>query len=208
MEQNTTTAGLHKETRRLTLAALMVGLSALGAFIKIPGPLGSIAMDSCPGYLYASLCGPAAGAAVAFVGHLASALTAGFPLGVPFHLLVAGEMALCASVYGAIGFSLEGFRDKKARTGNEGKQGADRGGNRKQPKTQVRALPWIVSGSVAFLLNGIGAPLVLAPWLGMGAVIPLIVPLLVASFLNVAVALLALKALDASGRLGSLRDLW
>ena len=67
-------------------------------------------MDSCPGYLYASLCGPAAGAAVAFVGHLASALTAGFPLGVPFHLLVAGEMALCASVYGAIGFSLEGFR--------------------------------------------------------------------------------------------------
>ena len=117
-------------------------------------------------------------------------------------------MCIRDRVYGAIGFSLEGFRDKKAKTGNEGKQGADQGGNRKQPKTQVRVLPWIASGSVAFLLNGIGAPLVLAPWLGMGAVIPLIVPLLVASFLNVAVALLALKALDASGRLGSLRDLW
>jgi hypothetical protein len=117
-------------------------------------------------------------------------------------------MALCASVYGAIGFFLEGFGDKKAKAGTEGKHGADQGGNQEQPNTQVRVLPWIASASVAFLLNGIGAPLVLAPWLGMGAVIPLIVPLLVASFLNVAVALLALKALDASGRLSSLRDLW
>lgn len=202
VDQNTTTASLGKQTKRLTLGALMVALSALGAFIKIPGPLGSIAMDSCPGYLYASLCGPAAGAAVAFLGHLASAFTAGFPLGVHFHLLIAGEMALCAAVYGALGQALARLRNEK------GRRIKDRNEDTSQTRVgiQLEAWQWIVAGTVAFVLNGIGAPLVLVPWLGIGAVVPLFAPLLIASFLDVAAALLALKALDKSGRLGSLRD--
>jgi len=84
--------------RRLTIMSLAVSLSAVGAFIKVPGPVGSIALDSWPGYLSALALGPD-GAVVAFAGHLASALSAGFPLGLVLHLVVAGEMALCALAF-------------------------------------------------------------------------------------------------------------
>lgn len=152
--------------RKMTSAALMVALSAVGAFIKIPGPLGTIALDSCPGYLYASLYGSFGGAVVAFFGHLASAVTVGFPLGIPIHLVVAAEMGLCAAVYGWIG---RGVLSKSS---------------------------WTFACLVAVLLNGVGAPLVLSPWLGITAAIPLVLPLIIASSINVAAAILAFRILN------------
>ncbi|HHY12233.1 MAG TPA: ECF transporter S component [Firmicutes bacterium] len=185
MEQLQTAKHPGAGIKQLTLAALMVALSAVGAFIKFPGPLGSIAMDSCPGYLYASICGPLGGVSVAFLGHLASAFTVGFPLGVPIHLVVAAEMGLCAAVYGWIGRRLEagggiGTTDGRART-----------------LAGRSSRPWLLAGLVAVVLNGAGAPLALSPWLGMAAVVPLILPLTVASLMNVALAILMRRVLNS-----------
>jgi uncharacterized membrane protein len=89
-----------ERTRRLTRLALLSALSAVGAFIKIPSPTGTTALDALPGYLAAFLFSPGEGALVAALGHLASAATAGFPLTVPIHLVIAGEMAGCAALAG------------------------------------------------------------------------------------------------------------
>ena len=77
----------------LARIAVLVALSGAGAFVKFPSPVGTVAMDAAPGYLAAFALGPTAGALVAAVGHLFSALLTGFPLTVPFHLLVALAMA-------------------------------------------------------------------------------------------------------------------
>jgi uncharacterized membrane protein len=94
--------GAHRgdRTRRLTRLALLIALSAVGALIKIPGPTGTTALDALPGYLAAFVFSPGEGALVAALGHLASAATAGFPLTVPIHLVVALEMAGCAALAG------------------------------------------------------------------------------------------------------------
>ena len=79
----------HKEsrTRSIAVMALSVALAAAGAFIKIPGPVGTVALDSWPGYACALLVGPS-GSWVAFAGHLASGFVSGFPLGLALHTLV------------------------------------------------------------------------------------------------------------------------
>ncbi len=84
---------------RLTAVSLATALSAVGAFLKVPGPVGSIALDSWPGYLSVLVLGPE-GATVAFTGHLASALTAGLPLGLPLHCAIAIEMVFCSLAFG------------------------------------------------------------------------------------------------------------
>lgn len=83
-------------TKKLTLMALLMGLSILGGNIKI---LGSIALDSFPAFLGALLLGPLAGAAIGALGHLFSAILAGFPLSVPIHIIVAVIMAATMYVF-------------------------------------------------------------------------------------------------------------
>ena len=86
--------------RRLVVVALFIGMSAVGGFIKIPSPTGTVALDSLPGYLGAVLLGGWGGAVVGFLGHLFSAGTVLFPLGLPIHLLIAAQMAVFVSVFG------------------------------------------------------------------------------------------------------------
>jgi uncharacterized membrane protein len=83
----------------LILLALFSALSAVGAAIKIPAIVGSVAFDVFPALLAASLLGSGAGAIVGALGHLLSALIAGFPLG-PMHGLIAVEMALLVYIFG------------------------------------------------------------------------------------------------------------
>ena len=73
--------------------ALLSALSGVGAFIPIPSPVGSIALDSAPGYFAALAYGALDGAGVCAIGHLLSAARAGYPLGT-VHLLVALLMAV------------------------------------------------------------------------------------------------------------------
>jgi uncharacterized membrane protein len=87
--------------RLLSILTVFVAASAAGALVKIPSPLGSIALDSLPGYFSAAFYGPLVGALVGSVGHIASAATSGFPLGV-LHIAVAVQMVIWCSAYGML----------------------------------------------------------------------------------------------------------
>ena len=86
------------KSRKMSWTAMLIALSAVGASIKIPAPVGSVALDSFPALLAAGLFGGPAGAVAGGLGHLLSALIGGMPLG-PFHILIAGEMALLAYLF-------------------------------------------------------------------------------------------------------------
>lgn len=85
--------------KSLALLAVFISFSVIGAMIKIPAVIGSIALDSFPALIAAILLGPVSGAIVAAIGHLMSALIAGFPLG-PFHAIIALEMAVILFLFG------------------------------------------------------------------------------------------------------------
>ncbi|MCQ6279215.1 ECF transporter S component [Bacillus sp. EB600] len=87
--------------KMLSLLALFIALSAVGAAIKIPAVVGSVALDASPALLAAALVGAGPGAVVGAFGHLLSALLSGFPLG-PMHLLIAAEMAVLAWIFGVL----------------------------------------------------------------------------------------------------------
>lgn len=81
--------------------AMLTALSVVGAMIKIPAIVGSVALDVFPALLASVLFGAGAGALVGAFGHLLSALIAGFPLG-PMHFLIAGEMAVLVWIFGRL----------------------------------------------------------------------------------------------------------
>jgi uncharacterized membrane protein len=89
------------KSRMLIMLALFSALSAVGAAIKIPAIVGSVAFDVFPALLAAALLGGGAGAIVGALGHLLSALIAGFPLG-PMHGLIAIEMAVLVYIFGVL----------------------------------------------------------------------------------------------------------
>ena len=93
-------AGRFFTPRRVARVAILVALSAVGALIKLPSPTGTVALDSAPAFLAGAAFSPAEGSIVGALGHLLSALTTGFPLGLPVHLLVAAEMAVFVAVFG------------------------------------------------------------------------------------------------------------
>ena len=72
--------------RRIATIAIMMALSVVATFIPIPSPSGTIALDLSPAYFMALYAGPINGAIVAIFGHMAVAVRAGFPLGVPVHI--------------------------------------------------------------------------------------------------------------------------
>lgn len=84
--------------RKVSLLAVFIGLSVVGAAIKIPAIIGSVALDAFPSLLAAAFFGGGAGAIVGAFGHFVSALIGGMPMG-PLHLVVASEMALLAFVF-------------------------------------------------------------------------------------------------------------
>ncbi|MGI6331734.1 MAG: ECF transporter S component [Zhaonellaceae bacterium] len=87
------------QVKRMVLMALFMALSVIGAMIKIPSPTGTVALDSAPGFLGAALLGWREGAIIAALGHLISSYSAGMPLTIPVHLLIALEMAIAAALY-------------------------------------------------------------------------------------------------------------
>lgn len=98
MKTSETTHNIRSITK-ITYCGMLIGLSAIGAMIKVSG---SIAFDSMPGFFAALFLGPWAGAIVAGLGHLLTALTSGFPLTLPMHLFLVIEMALFAYLFGVI----------------------------------------------------------------------------------------------------------
>lgn len=88
------------QVRQIVQMGLLIALSAVGAQIKIPSLIGTPALDSLPGYFAGAALNWRAGALVAALGHLLTALTAGFPLTIPIHLLIAVEMSVSALAFG------------------------------------------------------------------------------------------------------------
>jgi uncharacterized membrane protein len=81
----------------MTLSALLIALSFIGSLIKF---MGTIALDSLPGYFAALFISPLAGGAVAALGHLLTALTSGFPMTLPMHIMLILVMGITAYIFG------------------------------------------------------------------------------------------------------------
>lgn len=85
--------------KKTLLTVMFISLSTVGAMIKIPAFIGSIALDSLPALVAAVMLGPLAGGITAAMGHILSSLLAGFPLGM-FHVLISLEMFLLVMLFG------------------------------------------------------------------------------------------------------------
>ena len=80
--------------KRMAYMAIFIALSAVGAMIKIPSPVGTIGLDSAPGYFCGLAFGYVEGICVIFMGHLITAGIIGFPLGFPLHLFIGLQLAV------------------------------------------------------------------------------------------------------------------
>jgi len=89
--------------RTLAVMAIFIALSAVGSLIKIPSPLGSVGLDSAPGFFAAVAFGGWVGFIVIAVGHLLGAGIVGFPLTLPVHIAIAIGMGLCALAFRWLG---------------------------------------------------------------------------------------------------------
>lgn len=87
-------------TKKIVLMAMFIALSFVGSYIKIPSPLGTIAFDSTAGYLAGLVFGGVTGGLIGFLGHILTSATAGFPLSLPVHLIVAIMMFISVYLYG------------------------------------------------------------------------------------------------------------
>ncbi|WP_022667494.1 alpha-ribazole transporter [Desulfospira joergensenii] len=79
--------------KRVAYMAVFIALSGVGAMIKIPSPVGTIGLDSAPGYFCGLAFGYMEGIWVIFIGHLITAGIVGFPLGIPLHLFIGLQLA-------------------------------------------------------------------------------------------------------------------
>ena len=86
-------------TVKLVYISTLIAISFIGSLIKIQG---TIALDSMPGFFAALFLRPVSGAVVGSVGHLLTALTSGFPLTLPIHLIIGLEMAVFVYIFGWI----------------------------------------------------------------------------------------------------------
>jgi len=156
-------------TGRLTRIGVLIALSAVGAGIKIPSILGTPALDSAPGYFAALAFGLGDGALVIGLGHLITGLTAGFPLTLPLHLLIALGMATCAT---AVAWT--------SRVTNR----------------------WLAV-VVGVILNGIALPalFILIPAFGWPFFSAMVLPLCIASLVNITLAVIAHEVLVSTGLL-------
>lgn len=90
--------------KKISLFGIFLALAVVGASIKIPAVIASVALDMVPALIGAVVLGGRAGGCIAFFGHLLSALIGGMPLG-PFHVLIAVEMAVLVWVFGYFYYS-------------------------------------------------------------------------------------------------------
>lgn len=88
-------------TRAVVSIASYTALSSVMGLVKLPSPSGSIALDSAPAFFAAGYVSPIVGGLVGFSGHLASALSGGFPQG-PLHFVIAFGMFITCLLYGVV----------------------------------------------------------------------------------------------------------
>lgn len=84
--------------RLMVLTALVAAICVIGSFIKVPGFVTTAALDSAPALISVAFLPPLFSGFAGALGHLATALTSGFPSG-PFHILIAFEMLIIIYVF-------------------------------------------------------------------------------------------------------------
>lgn len=89
--------------RKVAIMAIFIAISAVGSLIKIPSPLGSVALDSAPGFFAGIAFGGWVGFIVIAIGHLLTSAIVGFPLTLPLQIGIAIGMGLCVLVFRWLG---------------------------------------------------------------------------------------------------------
>ncbi|MCP8308690.1 MAG: ECF transporter S component [archaeon] len=155
--------------KRIARMAIFIALSAVGSFIKIPSPTGTVALDSLPGYFSAVAWGYLEGGIVIALGHILTAATVGFPMTVPVHILVAVTMIAWAAIF----------------------------------RWTTMKIHWIAGIIAGTFFNGVVAPVIFIPILlplgGWGLFYAMVLSLVVASFVNVAIAGVANQIVKKAG---------
>lgn len=155
----------------ITRSGLLIALSAIGAMIKIQG---TIAFDSMPGYFAALFIGPTAGGFVAALGHLLTAITSGFPLTVPLHLITALQMGLIAYIFGAL--------------------------SKKYNSIIVCSIAILLNGPIVTFISAMAAKAMGLPFSGIIMFTTLIIPLTIASAANIILSYIIFKFMIKKGR--------
>lgn len=145
------------KVRHLVLLAMFIALSMIGAQFKL---FSTMALDACPGFLAALLINPLAGLVVGALGHLFTALSSGFPMGILVHGLITFCMGLTMYLFGV---TYQRFS-----------------------KDKVKAIG--LSSGVALAINVGLTLLILTPILGVGMVLGLVLPLSLTAGLNLIIA--------------------
>lgn len=122
--------------------------------------LGSIALDSFPALLGAALLGPVAGAFLGIFGHMVSALLAGFPLTLPIHIMIGLIMGLTMLSYGYV--------------------------RKRTVKPSIKQM--LLSDLVAYIFNVPVSMVCLLMFMPKEAIMPLLVPLTIATIVNLVIA--------------------
>lgn len=156
-----------EKVKVITTSGLLIALSAIGAMIKVQG---SIAFDSMPAFFAALFIGPAAGAVVAALGHLLTAITSGFPLTVPLHLVLMGIMAAIVYIFGALYKRTNGIIACTVGT--------------------------LLNGPVSTVIAAYVAALLGMPFSGKVMFSALVLPLTIASAINIVLAYVVFKAIN------------
>lgn len=89
--------------RFMVLTALISAICVIGSFIKVPlpGPVTTAALDSAPALISAVFLPPLFAGTVGALGHIATGLTSGMPLGI-FHALIAIEMFVIVYIFAVL----------------------------------------------------------------------------------------------------------
>ena len=148
----------------ITRCGMLIALSAIGAMIKIQG---TIALDSMPGFFAALYISPLAGGLVAALGHLLTSVTSGFPLTIPMHLMLTIVMGLIAFVFGVLGKKTNGFIACTVAT--------------------------ILNGPISTMIAAFSAKAFGLPFNGAAMFNALVVPLTIASAVNIVLAYIIFK---------------
>jgi len=163
-----------KVTSRIGTIAAFVAASFVLGLVKLPAPVPSVALDSSPGYFLSAYLSPVIGGIVGALGHLASAASAGFPLG-HVHIVVAGQMFFWCLVFGMIARAI----------------------NRHWGLGVAAVVAVVLNGVIGPLMVG---ALGLVPWTLAKGIIPL---LTFAASLNTAVASLAVFLMTSKSARGA-----
>lgn len=143
-------------TKKTTICGLFIALSVVGANIKI---FSSIAFDAFPGFLGGLILGPVYGGIIGMLGHMFTAITSGFPLSLPVHLIIAVFMFITVFCFSkAYTFIMK--------------------------KTKNKLLALLIASAVGVMINAPIELIFLVPILGKAACLALLVPLLIGAIAN------------------------